>query len=35
MHLKLPGLFSDAMKTHNDAKLKTLEAKNKPKRKKK
>ena len=35
MHLKLPGLVSDAMKTYNNAKSKTLETKDNPKKKKK
>ena len=34
MHLKLPGLVSDTMKTYNDAKSKTLETKDIPKKKK-
>ena len=33
MHSKLPGLVSDAMKTCSGAKSKTLETKNKPKKK--
>ena len=35
MHLKLPGLVSDAMKTYNNAKSKTLETKDNPKKKNK
>ena len=34
MHSKLPDLVSDAMKTYNNAKSKTLETKNKSKKKK-
>ena len=34
VHSKLPGLVSDAMKKYNDAKSKTLETKDKPKKKK-
>ena len=34
MHLKLPDLVSDAMKTYNNAKSKTLETKDNPKKKK-
>ena len=34
MHSKLPGLFSDAVKSYNDAKSKTLETKVKPRKKK-
>ena len=35
MYSKLPDLFSDAMKTYNNAKSKTLETKNKLKEKSK
>ena len=34
MHLKLTGLVSEAMKTYNDAKPKTVETKNNPKKNK-
>ena len=33
MHSKLPGLVRNAMKTYNYAKSKTLETKDKPKKK--